>query len=112
MHFYITGGTKNDIHENLIYTLGIFSCPNESLGGQQYHLNGFDINEIYVTALYHRDVKWASWHLKSPDNTLFVHANIKAPASLAQSEGNSHTKGGFPQKRQQLQKCIHIMVSS
>ena len=83
MHLYITGATYTDIHENLIYKLGIFSGPNDSLGGQQNYLNGFEINEIYVTALYHRDVKWVSWHLKSPDNRLFVqqivHANIKAP---------------------------------
>ena len=33
MHLYITGTTYTDIHENLIYMLGIFSGPNDSLGG-------------------------------------------------------------------------------
>ena len=65
MHLYITDATENDIHENLIHKLEIFSGPNYSLCGQQHYLKGFEINEIYVTALYHRHVKWASWHPKS-----------------------------------------------
>ena len=83
MHLYVTGATLNDINKNLIHKLYIFSGPNDSLGGQQHHLKGFEISEIYETALYHGDVKWASWHLKSPDKRQFVQqidqANTNAP---------------------------------
>ena len=36
MHLYIPGATLNDIHENLIHKVEIFSGPNDSLGGQHY----------------------------------------------------------------------------
>ena len=102
-------------HESLIHKLEIFSGPNDSLCGQQHYLKGFEINEIYVTALYHRDVKWASWHLKSPDNRLFVQqivqANTKAPHHWYSLRG-LHIRKADSYKRDSNVKNVSISCHS
>ena len=63
----------------------------------------------------HSPVTWASWHLKSPANGLFVQqsvlANLKGntkPALLALYEGNPPVTSGFPSQRASNMESICI----
>ena len=113
IYIYITGATLNDIHENRIHKLEIFSGRNDSLGRQHHYLKGFNINKINVTTLYYRDVKWASWHLKSPDNIVFVQQIVQANTKALHHWpvwGELTYERRIPTKK--TEKCIHIMGSS